>query len=724
VVKDELLKRELVVANDSENEETFEVVWQWDNNKPNIQTITLPPARNKKIQIVDTVPFNATKLIAVVKKNKNIISSDTLEMNLITTSKLDVSKTLLIYNDQDLANSLANMGYKTAMNNQVPLPDNNLVWIIPEHTNNRELNLIKDDIYKYLDGGGTLLCLKQDQNPTWFPIKFDFWSANQTSPHTYANLGWEGLNKHLFFSTVAPIYANSHPVFQGLNTQVLSCWDDFDGRVSDDVFTRPSNTNRVEKGNWIPLAGGTRREHVSLAELYYGKGRMLACQLHVPTNLKNGQAKTLLINMINYLSGLESKTLYGKFEVKGHLHAHEIVDLTGAPLESFKSANAVKGDLMLAFDGTEMSDINDWANKGGKVMVLSSNISKMFDGIKVESDDSKYYYATKINNNPSLYGVSSINFLDVEQPAISGYFSKIPSNAKLLLQGFSNSKENYKRNLTDLWEIEEAGPVMIAIPYGKGEVILSTLQIEKDASPSMREFLSLLLTNSKVHIPYSKTKSETISIKKTVPIQIDGKLNEWIEDMEDRYVTQYIHAQPIYLNYENIVEGPPEFDLNLSAINYLLWDEKALYLSGVVFSEAKTFEAGVSLGSEKQYELDFRYNNDKLEIVFKDGKASVLLNGKASADIKIATGEMDSKNLTDATILQFSYIQKSGKIASYDNLIGATFELKIPWELLQSSYSDKQPKASISLKSRNSKIQVPLEADELSHTKWLPMKLE
>jgi hypothetical protein len=194
--------------------------------------------------------------------------------------------------------------------------------------------------------------------------------------------------------------------------------------------------------------------------------------------------------------------------------------------------------------------------------------------------------------------------------------------------------------------------------------------------------------------------------------------------MEDRYVTQYIHAQPIYLSSENIVEGPPEFDLNLSGINYLMWDEQALYLSGIVFSEQKTFEAGVSLGSEKEYDLNFKYNTDTLEILLKGGKASVYLNGKTFENLKVATGQMDSKNLTDATKLQFSYIQKSGKIDSYDNLIGATFELKIPWEFLKSNYTNKQPKAFISLKSRNSKIQVPLEADELSEANWLPMKIE
>ncbi|WP_445737153.1 glycoside hydrolase family 2 protein [Mariniflexile sp.] len=723
-VKDEPFKRELVVVNDSEQEETFEVVWQWEGGKPNTQSIKLPPAGIKKIEIVDVVPPLATKVIAIVKNKNTVVSSDTLAIDPITISKLDVSKTLLIYKDEDLAKSLTNMGYKTKVSDQVPQLGNNVVWIIPEHTSNRELHVIKEDIYKYLSAGGTLLCLKQDQNPTWFPVKFDFWSANQTSPHTYANLGWDGLNKHLFFSTVAPIYANSHPVFKGLNTKTLSYWDGFDGRVSDDVFSRPSRTNRFEKGNWLPLAGGTRREHVSLAELYYGKGRMLACQLHVPTNLVNGQAKALLINMINYLSGLESKTLERKFAVTGNLDANDIVNLTGVSLESLKSANAEKGDVMLAFDGADISNIKAWANKGGKVVVLSKEISQMFEGIKVESDDSKLYYATKIKDMPLLFGVSSINFLDIEKSSVSGYFSKIPQNAQVVLQGFSSSKANAEKNLTDLWDIEDAGPVMINIPYGKGDIMLSSLQVEKEANPSMQEFLSLLLTNSGVPIPYGQTKPETVTIKKTVPIKIDGKLNEWIEDMEDRYVTQYIHAQPIYLSSENIVEGPPEFDLNLSAINYLLWDEKALYVSGIVFSEEKTFEAGVNLGSKKEYNLNFKYNNDTLEILFKDGKATVYLNGKTFSELKVATGQMDSKNLTDATKLQFSYIQKSGKIASFDNLIGDTFELKIPWELLQSKSSDKQPKAFISLKSRNSKIQVPLEADELSQAKWLPMQIK
>jgi hypothetical protein len=52
-------------------------------------------------------------------------------------------------------------------------------------------------------------------------------------------------------------------------------------------------------------------------------------------------------------------------------------------------------------------------------------------------------------------------------------------------------------------------------------------------------------------------------------------------------------------------------------------------------------------------------------------------------------------------------ILASGKIASVDNLKGETIALKIPWELLTSKPSDKEPKALISIRSKGSKLQVP-----------------
>lgn len=709
-------QRELVIANDGETADNFEVAWQFGNQPEKKETVELLPGAQKKILVNEIASLVPAKLIASIRNKQGLISTDTLLINPIPASKFVGKKEIQVYNDENLAKMLNSLGFKSESKITLPTVEDNVLLIIPENANNRELKAHKDELLDYLNDGGNILCLKQDQSPSWFPIKFQFWSANQTSPHTYALMGWEGLQKDLFYAKNTPILAKSHPVFAGIISSNLNLWDDYDGRVSDDVFVRPASANKYEQGNWRPLVTGSRREHVGLAEMFYGQGTLLSCQLNVVKSIDNLQAKTLLTNMLNYLSTKQPESLINQVAVSGILSPEDLSDLTGATKEAFQKTTVAKNDLMIAFNGADMSEIKDWANKGGKVLVFSDSLSQLFEGVKTSGLIGGKYLATKVADHKLLEGVSSANFLNNKPQIIKDYFTEIPSNAKVLLQGFEG---------TDFFRIKEAGPVMISVPYGKGEILLSTIEIGKDASPASKELLSLLLTNDGVSVPFAKSsKNEEILVKKTVPITVDGKLNEWLEDMEDRNVTQFVHAQPVFLTSENIVEGPPDFDLKLSAIDYFLWNQTALHIAGVVFSEERTYETGIGYGSEKEYVQEIRYNNDVITISVKNKQAKVLVNSLPVANQLIKIGQINSKRMTDAINLRFDYILASGKIASVDNLNGETFELKIPWEMLKSKRSDEKVKALISIQSKDTKIQTPFSASPTNRDTWLDMKLK
>lgn len=709
------LKRELVLCNDGETEEHFEVSWFWGNKLVNSQSIQLKPTEQKRIRIEEPGLLKPDKLIALVHCNGELISTDTLLINPIQLPKIVLKKTIQVYQDEHLAGILAKNGFNSVVTTTIPAVKEDVIFIIPEQANNRELNSKKKNILEFLESGGTVLCLKQEQAPLWFPVRFQFWSANQTTPHTYAHLGWEGLHKNLFYSKIAPVLASSHPVFYGLNSSSLHLWDKYDGRVSDDVFVRPSNVDKYEPGNWRPLANGTRREHVSLAEIFYGKGILLSCQLNLIENLENIQAKCLLTNMLNYLSDKQAVRLKNKLAIKGVISPSEFTGLTGIKEAELLGASAENKDLMLAFDGASVAEIKDWAKEGGRAVVFSENISQTFEGVEVFKEDKNQYLATKVADHPILEGVASTNFMHTDSPSVKGHFKSIPGQAKILLQGFAGQ---------NFWRSKDAGPVMIRLPHGKGEIILSTLEIRKNAKASTQEFLALLLSNSGVPIPFlTNGSADEIRIKKTVPITVDGQLNEWLEDMEDRNVTQYIHAQPVYLTSESIVEGPPEFDLNLSAINYFLWNEKALHIAGVVFGEEKTYETGIGYGSEKEYLQEIRFNNDVISISVKNRKANVLVNGVSISDELIGIAQINSKNMTDAANLQFNYILASGKITSVDHLIGETYELMIPWELLQTKLSEKSYRGIISLTSKGWTIEVPANGNSTVESRWMKLKI-
>ncbi|MGB3149815.1 MAG: hypothetical protein WBB27_04060, partial [Maribacter sp.] len=708
--------REIVVCNDSEEEKTFELSWNWQDKQPKTQTITLSPATTERVQLKEQAPLKTSKLMVRLAHQKEVVSADTLLLSPIGKPKIASTKTLQIYKDKKLAETLSDLGFSTIVSDAFPNVKDDVIWVVPERADNRELNRFKSEILNYLNLGGKVLCLKQSQAPLWFPVKLNYWPANQAALNTYGAMGWDGINKDLFYSTEAPIYAPRHPIFSGIPNTSLNRWNNFDGRVSDDVFTRPASIGNYESGNWRTLAGGTRRELISLAELFYGKGVLISCQLDVVSNLQNTQANRLFFNTIDYLSDYKSEPLSQKIKTLGSPNHIELAELLGVPMQAFEKASPEHNDLLLAFEDASSTEVKKWAMEGGRALVLSKKLSETFDGFKTKTEPDQNYVATKVAEHPLLAGVSSANFMSDQDNPIQGFFKTYPDSVSVLLQGFVSE--------SDFWKINEAGPVMLKFPYGKGEIILSTLEITENPSNATKELLSLFLTNNGTAISIRKKPIvATVTIKETVPLKIDGNLNEWLEDMEDRLVTPYIHAQPVYLTSESIIEGPPVFDLNLSGITYFLWNEKGLHIAGTIFMDKKLF-GGESYNGTKDYTERIRLNSDIIELTLENNKAKVRVNEKYYDTVSLATNQMNSNDMTDASMLQFKFVHASGRIASVDAVEGETFEMTVPWKLLKSKPKNNSIKALISLESKGSKIQVPFEGDPEKIESWLQMNLQ
>jgi hypothetical protein len=697
-------RRELVVCNDSENIGNFKVEWKWSNQSFTSQNVELKPGEQHKIIVENTPPKEATSIIALIRRDEVILSADTICIQPIQQVKQRSTQTLQIFGDSQLAKKLSDEGYNAYADKNIPKVDEKRLWIIPELANNRELEALKSEILNYLNEGGNILCLKQEQMPTWFPVRFQFWSASLVHLHTYEAMGWSGLNKDLRYAKYVTILAASHPVFKGIETPNLHLWNKFDGRVADDAYVRPGDVGKYEQGNWRPLVASAKNTQMSLAEIFYGKGRLLACQLHVIDNLKNPQAKRLFDNMLNYLSESNTKGLNGTVALSGKQTAEDISEITGANKQFLNDKNA---KIMLAFDGADKTEIKNHAARGGTVIVLSEKVSAEFDGVRVTFENANPIVASKVYNHPLLMGISSGNF---KETITRGYFKSVPENAKVLLKGFLG--ESY------FWNIKEAGPVMISIPHKKGEIILTTINVDKSNVHS-KEFLRQLLTNSGVPVPCAEFSVEVAVIKKTVPIHVDGKLDEWLDDMDDRNVSQYVHAQPIFLTSQQTLEGPASFDLKLSGINYLLWNKDALHIAGVIFSEEKTAMSAINYGAKKEYQQQIYFNDDIVEISFKDDNPKLLVNGKNDETIQIKTSQLNSKLMTDATRLQFSYINGGGEITTVPDLVGETFELLIPWGLISSKPNVENANVLINLSSKGSKLQVPLTGDPSVKKTWL-----
>lgn len=698
------IHREIVVCNDSEAAQDYTLHWHWEGKPQNIVQMRLPAAAQQRISIESLAPQSTSKLIATLTSEGAFVSSDTLLIETLPEPSFDKPLELLVYNSPSLVETLQEHGIKASSSDAVPSVNQYPIWLIPENADNRALYAIKDHIYNYVNSGGRILCLKQSQEAKWLPVKLPFWSAYQAGIHTYALMGWEGLNTDLFYANEARIYAASHPIFEGINSKTLHLWDDVDGRISDHVYTRPSSINRFEPGNWRPLSGGSRRSHISLSELFYGKGDILLCQLNLMDNLSNPQAELLFSNIINYLNDFSSTTADKGIVLSGELDKAEFKEYLALPQGAIRDTNLEKGGVLLAGENADNEQIQKWLEDGGLLIVLSgtkaSNLSNTtYHNAPIE-------HIGKMADSPIAYGVCSANSPNKRVNIFKGYFTNLPEDAHELLRGFQDE--------------QHFGAVMFSQKRGKGEIVYTTLDSASIKTSYGKELLNLLLTNAGIIIPYKATYLPTVEVKRTVPVTIDGNLEEWIEDMEDRWVTKFIHAQPIYLTSECIIEGPPEFDLNLSAINYMMWNEQGLCVAGVVFSEERTWESGVTWGSEKEYDLDLMLNDDRVKIIFKDGKLEAVVNEQVQG-LQCQAGQISSEELTDASALQFDYIFKSGEIKRVPSLIGDTYELCIPWDLLNTSIENEEWKALWTISAKGSKLQFPLSAKPDSQNRWLKM---
>ncbi|WP_146531514.1 hypothetical protein [Novipirellula artificiosorum] len=82
-----------------------------------------------------------------------------------------------------------------------------------------------------------------------------------------------------------------------------------------------------------------------------------------------------------------------------------------------------------------------------------------------------------------------------------------------------------------------------------------------------------------------------------------------------------------------------------------------------------------------------------------------------------------SKEMTDASELQFDNVGSGGAMETISSLVGETFELQIPGEQMSGKPSDHTCKVLLTLESKGTTIQVPLSAEPDSEGNWLEMKL-
>jgi hypothetical protein len=412
-------------------------------------------------------------------------------------------------------------------------------------------------------------------------------------------------------------------------------------------------------------------------EFRVGRGTGFLCQAQVLKQRANPAARALLFNMLKYLDGPAWKADLAGIGLLGDLSASHLATLTGADEKIFTPVTKIKPvpSLILAGDHADVDLLLDLAEAGSMVLVLSCETSGRLPGYKVEQGEERYYSGTRsgVEDHPFFWGVASASFLPLEQTPVQGAMSVTPADVKVLLGGHCCGNSPLKNDWTvdiGFWGLEareEAPPIAVLQYTGKGSIIATTIEPWKVQSETHLQLLTNLLANAGIPITVKKNQVSTVEVKRTVPLKFDGLLDDWTNQMEDISISEYSHADPLAITSKDVVEGHADSDLDLSAVIYLLHDNKYLYIGGIMFSS----EEGQLLT------VDLSGNSITIDPVNK----VLEINGKSVAGLKFITGKQRSDEIIDTRLLNIKIIHPKRPLI-VESPEGMTFETAILWSSL------------------------------------------
>lgn len=665
--------RTVVVCNDSETRRRVSVRWGRDDGESGRREFALDPAAQERFEVRLPAPEGGATATFFVEAASEGLDPARDELAARGISPGGPSGPVLraparLTDPSGTAGPrLAGLGVETEPAQGVPDPGEGRVWIIAPDASDRALDAQAGAVRAFLEAGGRILCLAQSGLPKWCPVRLNSWSSAREAPTAFLGFGWRDDWKEIYYSRHAPVYAPGHPVFEGLPFADLRWWNALDGRVSDDALARPAATGAVARGNWRPLLGASRRENLSLVEIPLGPGLLMLCPAHVVRESGHPEARRLLWNLLRYLDRPAAAAPARRVRVTGGRVAEAARLMTGASLAEWKPGDDT--EILLAGPGADGPALAEWAARtGGTAVILSAGTSAALPGCRVARAPDRTYMAVRGEGHPLLWGWSAASFEDHLHPAVQGEFAGYPDAARVLLRGVSGPPDLAAPQIgiraSGILALDACGPAAVAWPEGGGTVIATTVEPFDPASPRAAELLTLLLTNAGVPLEAPRAVRPRIRALRTVPLTLDGRLEDWTNDVEDRNVSPHRHAEPVVLGADTVVAGRVAGDQQLSGIFYFLRDESGLCV------------AGVTTGAERA--------------VVRIGDRALTL-GAESAGWRAALGEeplacasgevADLRAFPDGRYLSFAEIdERVGHVRPVRGPVrGRSFELRLTW---------------------------------------------
>lgn len=327
--------------------------------------------------------------------------------------------------------------------------------------------------------------------------------------------------------------------------------------------------------------------------------------------------------------------------------------------------------MVIAGPGADADSLIAWARRtGGVAVILSADLTGSLPGFQVDRNPRYTYMACRGQPHPLLWGLATCSFEDHLRPAVRGEIAKYPEGCRVLLRGLSGPHERAVPRVGSIGRsgviaLDACGPVAVEWLVGRGTVIAATVEPFDQNSPQAAEILSILLTNSGVRIEPPLKTQPRIRALRTVPLTLDGRLDDWTNDIEDRNVSPFRHAEPVVLGADTLIRGQIAGDQELSGIVYFLWNDTGLYVGGL------------TVGADR---IAVQIGERTLNLTRRESGWQAVIGTEAAAchSAEIA----DLRQFVDAKYLTFSEIDdRIGNVRSVRRAVqGKTFELRIPWQ--------------------------------------------
>jgi hypothetical protein len=548
-------------------------------------------------------------------------------------------------------------------------PPEKAIWILPHPD---QATPDAGEVARFLATGGRMLILRHEHPLSFLETPLRFSSAIRLNRHENRFFGIPPSGRDSIFTTKAPILAPLDPLFE-IFSDTLGPWSSGDRRVADDTYLLPTPEPGNHAGTFSLLAGGAGRSQVSLFELRRGSGLALISQLTLLENLdQEAEAEVLFAALLLRLNDYEPKEAGGVSvtppELQSRLEQTYGVNENNPTLICHPLASSVLIEMLSSRDPHLQigKPLQTALQAGSTILFYPADSEKL---LPVKSP-----LLTQVHRHRS--------------PLLAGYSSYYLDNCETITSALPLATKNdwqdlitvSAENRLSLWGGRSVGDPFGSLcseyPFGKGRILLTSLNLEDTGNPAINIFWNFILSaaHAAITTPAGAIPSNRVGALKTPPLPLDGDIHKWTNTETDIVISNWKRANPLFATpATSRLEGPEEKTPGPRAfIAYPLWDDENFYLALAILAPEHFFAQGTVTYQKTAVEL-FLNQHQLLFSKFPDGKLDLYSTSAELKNIRIRFTE-SPEILNHQDVLELGSEFHSPKTAPL------FVEIAVPWK--------------------------------------------